>query len=91
MGPEHRKDTRRIVRQAARMVCSDGSGLGTCLMIDVSRTGARLRVDASDAVPDEFILLLSHDGKLHRQCAVAWRSLTAVGVRFLPDRSIKEK
>jgi hypothetical protein len=91
MGPEHRKDTRRIVRQAARMVCSDGSALGTCLMIDISRTGARLRVDASDAVPDEFILLLSHDGKLRRQCAMAWRSLTAVGVHFLPDRSIKEK
>ncbi len=90
MRTESRKSTRRFVRQSARLICADGSALGTCLMIDMSGIGARLKIDASDALPDEFILLLSYNGKLRRECAVAWRSGNAVGVRFLPDRSIKQ-
>jgi hypothetical protein len=60
-------------------------------MIDISDTGARLKTDASQALPDEFILLLSHDGRLHRQCTVAWRSATAVGVRFFTGRQSNRK
>jgi hypothetical protein len=90
MRTECRKSMRRFVRQGATMICADGSGLGTCLMIDISGAGARLKIDASDALPDEFILLLSHNGKLRRGCTVAWRSGNAVGVRFLPARSINQ-
>jgi len=91
MRPEHRRNTRRQVRQGARMVRADGAALGTCLMIDISGTGARLKVNASDALPDQFLLLLSHDGKLRRQCSVAWRSDTSVGVHFLTDDPTKQK
>jgi PilZ domain len=91
MRPEYRKSTRRFVRHGARIVSSDGSALGQCVMIDISDTGARLKTDASQALPDEFILLLSHDGRLHRQCTVAWRSATAVGVRFFTGRQSNRK
>ncbi len=87
MSPEYRKSKRRLVRQSAKMVGSDGSALGSCLMTDISGSGARLKVDGSEALPDQFILLLSHDGELRRTCSVVWRSETAVGVRFFPDRS----
>jgi hypothetical protein len=86
MRPEYRKSTRRSVRHGARIVGADGSALGPCVMIDISGTGARLKTDASEVLPDEFILLLSHDGRLHRRCAVAWRSAKTVGVRFLTGR-----
>ena len=89
MRPEYRKSTRRSVRNGARMAGSDGAALGKCLILDLSGTGARLETNASKALPDEFILLLSHDGRLHRQCEVAWRSETAIGVRFLPGRPAK--
>lgn len=89
MRPEYRMNKRRFVHQGARMLSADGSALGTCLMIDISGTGARLKVDASDALPEQFILLLSHDGKLRRECSVIWRSGNGVGVRFLPVCSIK--
>jgi hypothetical protein len=91
MRSEARKNTRRFVRNGARMVGVDGSALGACLMIDISGTGARLRVETSDALPDEFILLLSHDGQLRRQCTVAWRAEGSVGVQFLSGRSSKQK
>ena len=89
MRQELRSNTRRFVRQRAKIVAADGSALGTCLMLDVSGTGARLKTDAPGVLPDEFILLLSHDGRLRRQCSVAWRSETAIGVRFILERSIK--
>ena len=89
MGPEQRKSIRRIVRQGARMVRVDGTALGACMMIDVSATGARLTLETTDAVPNHFILLLSRDGQVHRECAVAWQSGSTVGVRFIPGCSIE--
>ena len=90
MRAENRKNIRRQVRQGARLVDATGAALGTCQMVDLSGTGARLRVDAADAIPDQFTLVLSHDGRLRRRCSVAWRSENAIGVRFLDDRSAKK-
>jgi len=86
MRSEYRKNIRRTVRQGARIVRADGLYLGNCLMADFSATGARLKVEAPDALPDQFILLLLHDGKLRRQCSVAWRSNNTVGVRFVAQK-----
>jgi hypothetical protein len=36
-------------------------------------------------LPDSFALIRSHDTHLRRQCSVAWRSPTAVGVEFSPS------
>jgi len=83
MGSEQREGIRRLVRQGARMVGVDGSPLGPCMMADVSATGARLLLPNSDAVPAEFVLLLSHDGQLRRRCSVMWQSEKTVGIRFV--------
>ena len=91
MSAESRNHIRRSVRQGARMIRVDGSALGTCVMIDISGAGACLKIDASDTLPDEFVLLLSHDGQLRRQCFVAWRSETAVGIQFIPNRGVTRK
>ena len=85
------QEHRRFVRQGARMVSADGATLGKCLMLDVSASGARLKVETPDALPDEFTLLLSRGGQLRRQCGVAWRSGTAIGVYFHQDTPIKKK
>jgi hypothetical protein len=69
MRAEYRKSTRRFVRPGATSACADGLAMGTCLMIDPSDSGARLKFDVADAAPDELILLLSHDGELRRQCS----------------------
>jgi hypothetical protein len=83
MSTKSRNSTRRNVRNGARLVGTDGSALGLCVMADLSGTGACLQVDALDALPDEFILLLSHSGQLRRKCAVAWRTETSIGVKFI--------
>jgi hypothetical protein len=86
---EARKNTRRFVRNGARMIALDGSALGACLVIDISGTGARLGVDTAKTLPDKLILLLSHDGQLRRYCTVAWRAEGSVGVQFFSGRSNK--
>jgi PilZ domain len=88
MAAEHRKSTRRAVSQGARIALVDGSILGTCLVCDLSVTGARLELEPPVfPVPDHFLLLLSYDGRLRRQCSVVWRKGDSVGVEFIADRA----
>ncbi len=82
MQPEYRKNKRRYILQGARMVVADGSVLEDCRIIDISGSGARIEVKDLDAVPDQFVLVLSYDGHLRRQCSVMWRSETTIGVEF---------
>jgi hypothetical protein len=84
---EQRRDRRYYVAQGARIAGADGGILTTCRILDISARGARLEMDALDTVPDDFILLLSRDGRLRRQCLTVWRSETAIGVEFVPDAS----
>jgi hypothetical protein len=83
MTPEQRKQIRRVVRQTGRIVQADGSDLGACQMVDISETGAYLRVETPDVLPDQFILLLSKNAQVSRQCVVVRRSGNAVGVQFI--------
>ena len=89
MHSESAQDVRRTVRIGTRIVRADGSSLGTCLMVDISGAGARLKLETSDPLPDQFILLLSHSGQLCRHCSVEWQSGTEVEVRFVRNSSIK--
>jgi hypothetical protein len=82
---EFRTSKRHSVLTGARIALADGSILGGCRMFDLSSGGARLEVKKEDVVPDQFILLLSHDGRLFRQCSVVWRQETTIGVEFIPN------
>ena len=83
MRPENRKGTRRrVVSLGARIAATDSSFL-QCKMVDVCDTGARLICAEADKVPDSFRLILSHDGRLVRECKVVWRSSNAIGVEFM--------
>jgi hypothetical protein len=57
-------------------------------MLDISGTGARLELRKDDEVPNHFILLLSHNGQLRRQCSVVWRNKNTLGVHFVSDDEV---
>jgi hypothetical protein len=82
---DKRKNLRRSVQQPAIVVSDDGSILGKCLMLDVSATGAKLKLAAGGVAPPRFILVLSRDGQLRRQCSIVWQSGETLGVRFQAD------
>lgn len=84
MSSDRRKGKRRDVAHDARIVYDEGSGLQNCRMLDVSAFGAQLELEEALTLPDKFVLLLSHDGTLRRQCLVVWRTQNTVGVKFNP-------
>jgi hypothetical protein len=53
-------------------------------MLDFSAFGAQLELEKALTLPGKFVLLLSNDGRLRRQCLVVWRTPNAVGVEFNP-------
>ncbi|PZR83152.1 MAG: hypothetical protein DI537_35420 [Stutzerimonas stutzeri] len=53
-----------------------------CMVLDVSRGGARLRITDSLVLPDEFDLLLSYKGKSQR-VRLRWQRKNDIGVEFI--------
>lgn len=85
MRKEQRRNRRRNVLQGARIAGADGTSSENCWILDISASGARLQVNSPATTPDEFYLLLSHNGQFRRQCLVVWRSDKTIGVQFVPD------
>jgi hypothetical protein len=75
----------------------DGTWRRDCMMVDVSQTGARLRVEGSLEGLDlkEFFLLLSSTGLAFRRCQMVRITGNQIGVRFLArdkaKRSLKRQ
>jgi hypothetical protein len=53
-----------------------------CVLSDISDAGARIDVEDSKKIPDQFFLLLSGNGKARRACHVIWRKPQQIGVHF---------
>lgn len=83
MSVERRRSRRRSVVQFARIAHSDGSMSDPCMILDVSATGARLQLNGTTEIPDEFTLVLSRNGGVRRRCQIVWRDEFMLGVRFV--------
>jgi hypothetical protein len=62
----------------------DGTWRRSCVLLDVSQSGAKLEIDGSPDVlrAREFFLLLSSTGLAFRRCELVWVDGTQVGVKF---------
>ena len=87
MDGEHRKCFRRRIVQRAVMSSVGGAAVGPCVIRDISDAGAKLAINRVSQVPEEFVLLLSQNGGVSRQCRVVWRSEREVGVKFVRERA----
>ncbi|MCK9918939.1 PilZ domain-containing protein [Microbacteriaceae bacterium K1510] len=81
MRKDQRKSQRRPVRYAAWLALAP-SDLRECALSDISNTGARIDIENSDTLPNEFALWLASNGSAQRNCRVVWRTSTQIGVRF---------
>jgi len=70
----------------------DGTWRRDCLMIDVSQSGARLRIEGSFERLDlkEFFLLLSSTGLVFRRCRLVRVAGDQIGVEFLAREKPKK-
>lgn len=81
MAKDKRKSIRRPIRYSAWVIL-EGDALHGCVLADVSDNGARLDIDETKPIPDNFTLLLSMNGGARRKCRVIWRKPRQIGVFF---------
>jgi len=76
----------------ANMMAIDGTWRRSCILEDVSDTGAKLTIDGSIEGLNlkEFFLLLSTMGKAYRRCQLAWVNGDQVGVFFIKPGNMKK-
>ncbi|MBR0692908.1 PilZ domain-containing protein [Bradyrhizobium lablabi] len=78
-------------RYPVNLMAVDGTWRRSCVLLDVSQTGARLEVDGTLEVlqAQEFFLLLSSRGLAFRRCELIRVDGAEVGVRFVEERKKK--
>ncbi|WLB23991.1 PilZ domain-containing protein [Bradyrhizobium japonicum] len=80
-------------KPAATLLGSDGTWRRSCVLLDVSQTGAKLQIEGSTDVLNskEFFLVLSTTGLAYRRCQLIWVDGDNVGVNFLVSDGRKPK
>jgi PilZ domain len=75
-----RNDVRRRVLKSARIVFKNHRVTIDCVVRNLSDRGACLKVENAIGIPDSFELMLTPASV--RNCRVAWRKPTMIGVEF---------
>jgi hypothetical protein len=79
---QKRKDRRVRCRRAAAVILNEK--VTDCVLLDISKGGARLGIENLPAIlPPRFTLLLTRNGAVQRKCRVAWRSGSTIGIQFV--------
>ena len=85
-GPEKRRSRRQNVHCTGVIYDDQGSIVAQCVMTDVSASGAKLLLEPGLNVPDWFVLALSRNAGVRRNCQVVWRRAESIGVCFVSSR-----
>jgi hypothetical protein len=72
-------------KQSVNLMGSDGTWRRSCVLLDVSQSGAKIEVEGTLDVlqAKEFFLLLSSTGLAYRRCELVWIDGTTAGVHFV--------
>jgi PilZ domain len=78
-------------RYPVNLMGVDGTWHRSCVLLDVSQSGARLEVEGTLEVlrAQEFFLVLSSRGLAFRRCELIRVDGSEVGVRFIEDKKKK--
>jgi hypothetical protein len=78
-------------RYPVHLMGVDGTWQRSCVLLDVSDTGAKLEVEGAVNVlqAKEFFLVLSSTGLAFRRCELIWIDGAQVGVHFIAKDSKK--
>jgi hypothetical protein len=90
MKKDKRKSPRRPMRRSAWLMLAPGK-LHGCMLSDISDAGARIEVEDTQPIPDQFMLFLSNNGTARRACQVVWRNAHQLGVKFEANMAAAER
>jgi hypothetical protein len=87
MSIEKRKARRHQVNQGARIFL-DNSMAAFCTLLDVSATGAQVRLNDVVEIAGDFTLVLARNGGVQRRCRLVWRRDDVIGVQFVKPSTV---
>ena len=89
LSTQERRRARRLSEIAFQSYVRLPSEDRSCLVRDVSETGARVEIAPSDDLPAEIELVLS--GAITRRCRIIWRGKNVIGVtwHWMGDASVR--
>ncbi len=72
-------------KHAVNLMGVDGTWRRSCVLLDISATGAKIEVEGTIDVlqAKEFFLLLSSTGLAFRRCELVWIDGSNAGIRFV--------
>lgn len=77
------REARRATKQDAWINVAGSFATRRCTLLDISKRGAKLRVDDPSFLPGQFSLKMSPADRTGRMCRVVWRKGLLCGVEFL--------
>jgi len=78
-----KREARKSMHQPGWITLEGGFAARTCVVQDLSTSGAKLTVDDQNTLPAKLRLAFSRDARTGRNCEVVWRRGKTVGVKFV--------
>lgn len=82
MNADNRSSKRQPLTYDGMAYHDHGGPIAPCMLRNISQGGAQLEFTQEIDLPQHFVLALSHDGHVRRQCGKVWQFATVVGVKF---------
>ncbi|NNE23322.1 MAG: PilZ domain-containing protein [Rhizobiales bacterium] len=79
---DHRSANRAKTLRSGKIIYNNKMSVSDCSIRDISETGCRISMESTAGIPKNFLLHIVN-GDVRHECEVAWRSSTAMGVKFI--------
>ena len=83
MAAAKKREIRKSVQQPGWITLDGGFAARSCVVQDLSSTGAKVTVDDPNTLPGKLRLAFSRDARTGRRCEVVWRRGKTVGIKFV--------
>lgn len=78
-----KRAARKSMYQSGWITLEGGFAARTCVVQDMSETGARITIEDPNTLPAKLRLAFSRDARTGRPCEVVWRRGKTLGVKFV--------
>jgi hypothetical protein len=87
--PGNNRASKRLPVEIDGMIYDrQGKQLAQCMLRNVSAGGAQLELVQEIDIPKDFVLSLSREGHVKRNCERVWQFATVLGVKFTIKETI---
>ena len=78
-----KREARKSLHQPGWITLEGGFAARTCVVQNLSTSGAKVTIDDPNTLPAKLRLAFSRDARTGRNCEVVWRRGKSVGVKFV--------